>query len=297
VSEDSPVWTVRKLLGAAADHLAARGAERPRLDAEVLLAEILGRSRLDLYVQHDMPVGDAARSRLRGWVRRRSRGEPVAYLVGHREFYSLKFRVDRRCLIPRPETEHLVDEALRWLRHERSGSTAPPRVLDVGTGSGCIAVSLACNFPAAIYHAIDVSAAALDVARLNRGRLAPAAAIHFHRGDLLAALARGPVADLVVSNPPYVTGAEMSELPREVRHEPELALYSGDDGVALHRRVLEQAAARLVRGGAVMLELPEGGRDPLLAWASERFPSGRFRTVDDYAGVPRVFVGEGLAGR
>ena len=177
-------------------------------------------------------------------VRRRAAGEPTAYILGEKEFYGIPITVDPRCLIPRPETEHLVDEALTWLR-ARSADFArrrrPATVVDVGTGSGCIAVALAQEFSAVKILAVELDAGALDVARGNVQRLALESRVSLLQGDLLEPAREEAPFDLIVSNPPYVTSAEMAEVPATVRDfEPRSALSPGDDGLVLHRRLVEE---------------------------------------------------------
>lgn len=275
-----------ELLRAAADHLAARAYETPRLDAELLLARALQSDRLRLYVEHDMPVADEVRATYRELIKRRASGEPVAYILGEREFYGLVYHVDARCLVPRPETEHLVDEALAHL----VGCEAP-RVVDVGTGSGCIAISIAHRRPDALVVATDRSSEALEVARGNAGRLVPAGDVAFFEGDLLAPVADLAPFDLVASNPPYITRDEMTQLPLDVRaHEPPLALDSGDDAVAFHKRILEMSEPMLAPAGAVVMELGDGGAAALAPWLDARRKIWCCRTVQDLAGVARVLV-------
>ena len=262
--------------------------ESARLEVELLLAEVLGLGRVDLYVRHDMPVPDADRDRFREFVKRRVRREPVAYILGHREFYGWDFVTDPRALIPRPETEHLVDEALSFLRG-LPGDRIPSAV-DLGTGSGCIAICLAKGHPTVEVTAVDRSPAALDLARTNADRLGVGGRIVWLQGDLFAPLDGRPAPDLLVSNPPYIATSEAPSLPPDVvDHEPALALFSGSDPLAFHRRILEREDA-VAPGGRVLLELPDGGDGPLREFLQRARLSWRVReTVRDLAGVPRVF--------
>jgi len=281
-------WTVLELLRAATEHLAARGGDDPRLDAELLLAQVMGTDRLGLYVEHDQPVDDAVRTGLRALVKRRAAGEPVAYILGRREFHGLDFEVDGRCLVPRPETEHLVDEVLAVVASRRWPS---PRVLELGTGSGCIAVSLAHELGKVRVVATDVSEDALAVARANAARLVADADISFRVGDLWEPAAGDGPFELVVSNPPYISTAEMERLPVDVReYEPGPALDSGsEDPVAFHRRIIAACGDLLAPDGVALFELPDEGAAILAPWLAE-LSEFRCRTVSDLAGIPRVLV-------
>ena len=278
------VWTVGRLLGWTADWLGTKGSESPRLDAEVLLAHVRGCQRILLYTAFDAPVGDAERARFRELVKRRGEGEPVAYLVGSREFFSLPFAVSPAVLVPRPETEGLVVRVLDLCK-----PLDAPRIIDVGTGSGAIAVTLAKHLPRARLVASDVSPAALAVARENARRHGVADRIEFLEGDLLAdPRAAGPW-DVVVSNPPYVRDDEFEALPRDVRlHEPRGALVAGPTGVELIARLAGEAAGRLASGGWLVVEIGPGvvaAAEAALAAVRGLEPAP---TLKDLAGLPRV---------
>lgn len=245
-------WTVRRVLDWTTEHLKAKGSETPRLEAEILLAHARNCGRVQLYTQYAEELSDDERGRMRDLVNRRANREPVAYLVGHREFFSLEFRVTPAVLIPRPETETLVVELL-----ERARELQPPRILDVGTGSGCIAVAAAVNLPSASVTAIDAGDAALAIARENAEAHGVAERITFLHGDLFAPLAAGTRFDVVVSNPPYVAEADFATLQPDVaRHEPRAALVSGIDGLDMIRRLIAEAPGYLKPGGVLMLEIP-----------------------------------------
>jgi len=268
--------TVGEALDAATDYLAARGVERPRLDAELLLARSLELTRLDLYTQHDRPLTAAERDAAREPVRRRGTREPLAYVLGDWGFRRLTLRTDRRALVPRPETEVVVDRCLALL----DGSAAP-RVIDVGTGTGAIALSLAHELPAATVVATDASADALALARENAGLLE--LAVELREGDLLAG-ATGPF-DLVVSNPPYVDAAELGALEPEVRDwEPRAALV--DDGQTA--RLVE--AARDVLDGWLVLEI-HAERASHVTALLESAGYRDVRVTSDLAGRDRVVEG------
>lgn len=277
-------WTALTLLRAAEEHLAARGIESPRLDAELLLARVLRCDRLKLYVDFERPAADHERAAYRELIRRRASGEPVAYILGEREFHGLMFAVDGRCLVPRPETEHLVDEVLSLIRDVEN-----PRVADIGTGSGCIAISLARERADLTVDAVDASSDALAVARANAERLAPGR-VTFFEGDLCSPLRDRAPYDVIASNPPYITTAEMAALPRDVgEFEPHGALHCGDDPVAFHRRLVREGAALLKPRGSLVMELGDTGARPLTAWV-EGAGEARIRTVADLSGVARVAV-------
>jgi release factor glutamine methyltransferase len=287
MSTDQP-WTVGRLLTWTTDYLKKSGADSPRLDAEVLLAEARGCQRIELYTSFEEVVDDAVRAKFRELVKRRAEGMPVAYLVGRKEFYSLSFRVTPDVLIPRPETEHVVITVLDLLKGKAS-----PGIVDVGTGSGCIAVTLAKHLPTARVTAIDVSAGALAIARENATTHGVADRITFVESDLLANLPRGDSLDVIVSNPPYVTEAEWTELPTELRDfEPKLALVGGATGLEITRRLVPQAAERLKPGGWLVLEIHSGlerQTHELLA-ADGRYQ--KVATIKDLSQLPRVVIAQ-----
>ena len=281
-------WTIGRLLQWTADYLKQHGSGSPRLEAEVLLAHARGCGRVELYTGFGEPADETLRTKFRALVKRRAEGVPVAYLVGHREFYSLLFRVTPGVLIPRPETEFLVITLLDLMKGY-GPIDRPVDVADVGTGSGVIAVCVARHAPRARLTAIDVSRPALVVARDNARRLEVAQRIEFVESDLFATIPRERQFDFVASNPPYVTSEEFAALPPEVRaHEPEIALVAGASGTALIERLIPQAAERLRPGGSLLLEISPmvQQRVETLIEADERFEPGG--TVKDLAGLPRV---------
>lgn len=244
-------WTLGRVLAWAAKDFAGRGLDTPRLDAEILLAHALGLRRLDLYLRHEQPLTDAELSTLRGLVARRRQREPVAYIVGRRDFYGRSFAVDPRVLVPRPETEGLVELALKALPDDG----ASPSVADLCTGSGCVAVTLAAERPYLSVDAVDLSADALAVARGNADALGVGARVATWEGDLWAPLA-GRRFHLVTANPPYIPSPELDGLMPDVRDfEPRMALDGGPDGTALLGRLLADARAHLLPGATIVVEL------------------------------------------
>lgn len=282
----APLPTVTEILQRAAGYLAGRGAPAARLDAELLLAHVLQLPRIRLYVEHDRPLTPEEVAVYRRAVARRARGEPVAYITGNKEFFGLTFRVSPATLVPRPETELLVEAALDWLdRHPGAR-----RVADVGTGSGCIAVSLARFRPGLRVVATDICEAALAVATENAGRHGVRDRVVFLQGDLLTPLP-GPV-DAVVSNPPYVARGAWAGLPRDVRDfEPRVALDGGADGLAVIRRLVGQSARYLAAGGLLALEIG-AGQEQAVRQAMREAGFQRVESRRDLAGHPRVVWGE-----
>ncbi len=283
-------WTVGRLLEWTTDYLKRHGAESPRLDAEVLLAETLHRPRIALYTAFEEEPNENARSAFRDLVRRRAEGTPVAYLVGHREFFSMDFRVTPDVLIPRPETEFLV-MTLVELARQRTGE--PLTICDVGTGSGIIAIAAAKHLPKARVTAIDVSPAALAIARGNAETHHLADRIEFLQGDLLAAAPAEQRFDFVVSNPPYVAEGEFESLAADVRRfEPRVALVSGSRGTEVIERLLIQAAAHLCPGGHILLEISPMIHDAVQALLAADGQWEVGPTVKDLGRLPRVVQGK-----
>lgn len=247
-------WSVGRLLTWTTDYLKKNNSESPRLEAEILLAHARGCQRIELYTAFSDLVAPDVRGKFRDLVKRRAEGTPVAYLVGEREFFSLSFKVSPSVLIPRPETETLVVLALTYLQ-SLPVSEKPPRVIDVGTGSGAIVISLAKHFPNAEYFAVDKSPEALAVAQENAAKHGLSEAIQFSHGDLLSGQPKDAF-DLIVSNPPYVSEPEYDALPRDVREfEPKLALVGGKAGDELVQTLVTQAANCLKPHGRILIEI------------------------------------------
>jgi len=272
---DALRWAVR--------NLALAGCESPRLDVELLLAHVLGTSRTGLQLVWDRCLAPEEIRALTALVRRRAAREPLAYLTGRRPFYDLELYVAPGALVPRPETEALVEEVLAWARDRRG----PLRIADVGTGSGALAVTLARHLPGATVVATDLSAEALAVAARNVARYALDGRVTLLRTDLLAGVA-GPL-DAVVSNPPYVPSGRLGELAPEIRdHEPREALDGGPDGLDVIRRLLPQAARRLGAGGLLVVEIDETQGAAAAALAHDALPGADVAVLPDLAGLDRV---------
>jgi release factor glutamine methyltransferase len=249
--DDTSSWSVGALLDWTARHLAKKGSEFPRLDAEVLLAHALDCRRIDLYTRYTETASEEGRARFRDLVRRRVEGCPVAYLVGRKEFFSLTFEVGPDVLIPRPDTECLVVECLRLAK----GQTAP-RILDVGTGSGNLAVAIAHQHKAAQVTAVDRSGAALVVAARNAARHGVAERVRFLEGNLFEPLTAGERFDFIVSNPPYIPREALPSLMPGVRdYEPHLALDGGPGGFEVFGRLIDSARRFLIPGGQLLVEI------------------------------------------
>jgi release factor glutamine methyltransferase len=280
------VWTIKALLAWTTDYLASKKIESPRAEAQILLAHVLKCNKVDLLVRYDEQPSEAERARFRELIHRRVAGWPVAYLVGTRDFYLLSFEVSPAVLVPRPETETLVLEALAFLK-----PMPAPSVLELGTGSGCIAVSIAHQKTDARVTAVELSPDALAVARRNAARAGVAERIEFLQGDLLAPLKSGSLFDLVVSNPPYIAIGEFPSLAPEVRdHEPRIALDGGPDGLAFYRRIASGVGPFLKPGGRLLMEIGFTQDDAVRAILSARTELELGATIKDMSGHPRVVV-------
>ncbi len=300
-------WTIGRLLTWTVEYLGKHNADNPRLDAEVLLAAARGCKRIDLYAAYGEPASDEVRTAFRELVRRRAEGTPVAYLVGRREFYSLDFEVNSDVLIPRPETELLVVALLDQVKKQGARgwglgagadvevpapspqSPAPLAIADVGTGSGILAICAAKYVPNTHVTAIDISPKALAVARRNAERHNVVDRIEFVEGDILASQPAEPRFDFIVSNPPYITTAEMEQLDRDVRdYEPKLALHGGGNGTDVIAPLIDQAATRLKPGGVLLIEISPmiAGEVEQLIRQQQAFELGS--TVRDLAGHARI---------
>jgi release factor glutamine methyltransferase len=279
------VWTIGSLLRWTAEHFAKKGLESPRLDAEVLLAHVLNCRRIELYTRSEELAGNDARTRFRALVERRLAGCPVAYLVGKKEFFLLSFEVTPAVLIPRPATETLVLAAL-----ERLKAIDAPRILDIGAGSGCIAISLASRLKSARLVATDVTADALEIARRNAERNDVAARIEFRRGPDYDSVS-GEEFNAIVSNPPYIPTADIASLAVDVRdHEPRSALDGGADGLDIIRRLIARAPDHLIPGGWLLMEFGMGQSSAVAALAAQKVEFGPTTIIPDGDGIPRILA-------
>jgi len=270
--------TVLEVLQSTTAYFQKRAIESPRLNAEHLIAHSLGKKRIELYLEFERPLSEPELSPLRELVRRRGQGEPLQHLLGTVEFANHTFISDKRALIPRPETEQLVEYLcdLSWPDH--------PRILDVGTGSGVIALSLATRFPKAELHAVDLSEDALALARENAGRIGLSDRIQFSQGHLLDKITGA--FDLIVANLPYVASSEASQLAPELRHDPVVALFAGPLGDELIRELIITAPSHLQPGGMLALEIGIGQENTLLDFLSAKNYHD-ILSKKDYAGTAR----------
>jgi release factor glutamine methyltransferase len=264
--------------------------DSPRAEAEELLSRLLGLSRSRLYLERARPLEADDVATLERWLSRRVAGEPIQYVTGRAAFRDLDLGVSPAVLIPRPETELLIEAVLETLAEERDRWTVP-RILDLGTGSGAIALAIAHEWPPARVIATDLSEAALDVARANATRTGLEPRVQFRRGDWFEAVAAEEHFEVIVANPPYIAPHEVGALPADVReHEPALALYSGDDGLEALREIVEGAPRSLVTGGLLAVELAEARAHDVVAWFEGARDWERATLRDDLAGRPRLLL-------
>jgi len=245
---------IKELLKRSDQFLAERGIENSRLDAEVLMADLLDMERINLYVKYDYPLKSTEVDRYREMIKKRAQRVPAAYITEKKEFMSLEFKVKEGVLIPRPETENLVEAVIEYCRQNKLQS---PQIIDVGTGSGAIAVSLAHYLSEARVVGVDLSVQALKIARCNMEKHELSERMSILKSDLLAEFIKREIKeiDIIVSNPPYISEAEMKELSPEVKKEPKTALKAGADGLDYYRRLIPEAEKVLKNGGKIFLEI------------------------------------------
>ena len=281
----SDSWTVRRVISWMSEDFAARGIGSSRLDAELIVSRVLKIDRIGIYMALDRPLDADELSAIRALLARRRKREPMAYILGVREFWGRPFVVNEHVLIPRPDTETLVERALAWLPPTQSF-----RVLDLCTGSGAVGISLAADHVLTHVDATDLSTEALKVAEQNANANEVSDRMRFFSGDLFAALpAETPPYDLIVSNPPYIRATDSESLMADVvKFEPHLALFSGDDGLDCIRRILADAPKHLREGGRLMFELGMG-QDAEVISIAEKNPAWSFVAAHkDMGGIARV---------
>ncbi len=279
---------LRDVMLKGTDFLARHGVEEPRLNMEHLLAHALDMSRLELYLNIERPLTDAEVTTARGLVQRRGLREPLQHILGNQPFRNVTVQVTGHTLVPRPETEELTGLALEWLTGRGGEGLRAPAVLDLGTGSGCMAIAVADECPTAQVTAVDCSADALTIARANGESCRVSDRVDFMEGDLYDALPPGGRFDLILSNPPYLTPDEWQQAAPEVRdHEPQLALVGGEDGLEFYRRILSGAAVWLNPDGIVLLEIGLTQGQAVAAIATD---AGfmQVEILDDLSGRPRM---------
>lgn len=275
--------TVLEVLQSTTAYFEKRKIENPRLNAEHLLAHALGKTRMDIYLDFERTLSEAELQPIRDLVKRRGQGEPLQHLLGTVEFCGQTFAIDKRALVPRPETEQLVELLVSEVRHQKSAV----RIVDIGTGSGVIALSLAKQFPEAKVFAVDVSEDALALARENEALLGLTGRVQFRKGDLLENFTER--FDVIVANLPYVSMQDRHLLTREVLHDPEVSLFAGSAGDELIRRLIEQAPEHLAANGLLAVEIGINQSEGLTEFLRQKNYQD-IRSKKDYSGIPRFLL-------
>ncbi len=277
------IWTIGGIIDRSRQYLAKNGVESPRLDAEILLCHILGKERIQLYVQFDQPLQKAELDAYRDFIVRRGKGEPVAHIVGRRAFLRMELVVNENVLVPRPETELLAEATVKLCRR-----FSESRILDIGTGSGALALGILSGVLSANAVAVDISETALAVAKLNAEKNHLAERVTFISSDIYNGLS-GEKFHIIVSNPPYIPTGELAGLSREVRHEPVLALDGGRDGLDYYRRIIGGAGEHLLPDGCVAVEVGAGQAPAVVGLAKEN-GFCEIKILKDYAGIERIVL-------
>ena len=287
-------WNILKLLQWTTSYFTSHRIESPRAAAEILLASVLQLERVELYVRHDLPLSVGELGRFKELIRRRVTGEPVAYIIGRREFWSMDFTVTPAVLIPRPETESLVEATLQRL----AGASPGQRVLDLGTGCGAVILALAAHAPQHVYYASDVSPAALGIARRNASAHGLGAKVRFFCGSWLEAMQpRTARFDMIVSNPPYIRRAAIDDLQNEIRcFEPLAALDGGENGRQCLQEIIGVAAGFLNPGGHLLLEIGHDQKKAVVAMIERTGNYDKVAFIRDYGGHQRVACMQTRAG-
>ena len=292
MKRDKKNWIIKDLLPVSIDFLKDKNIESPRLCAEVLLAHQLNTDRLKLYLEYDQPVCEKDLNQYRAMIKRLIDGEPVQYITGIQEFWSMDFIVNSSVLIPRPETEILVEQALKIYSEEYIEKQPDISILDIGTGSGAIAIAIASEIETAKISAVDISAKALDTAKLNASKHGMVSRISFYEGNLLECFENDHRSfDIILSNPPYVTAKDYELLPKKIKgFEPKLALESGEDGLSHIRIILDKAPALLNPGGWLMLEMDpdQTALAVQIIGNNDEYSTGQ--VIKDYSNRDRVVI-------
>lgn len=283
--------TIEGALRRASSRFTEAGIEQPRDEAEILLANLMGWNRLKLFLARFSPLGKDLAPAFEKVVERRAGGEPAAYIIGSKEFYGLEFAVNREVLIPRPETELLVDSILEWARGRAGGVSG----IDLGSGSGNLVIALAYHLPQALFYAVDLSTGALQLAAANAARHGVSGQIRFCKGDYFAALSRvkpPPRFNLVTANPPYLSTAEMEALPPTIRnYEPRLALDGGPDGLDAYRTILSALSGFMQSPGLMALEMGSFQSGDIISLCRRSSLFHKLTLLRDYRDFPRVLLG------
>ena len=287
--------TVLEAIRRSTEFLAKKGVDSPRLQTELLLAHLLKQPRMRLYLEFERVLTPAEVDGIRGLIKRRGQREPLQHIVGSSSFCGLEIAVSRDVLIPRPETELLAERGWTFLNQLSTINPPPSTALDFGTGSGCLAIALACKCPAAEVYAVDISSEALALARQNAARHGVAERIRFLQGDGFAAAPEGARFDLIISNPPYIPSGQVASLQPEVRdHDPRRALDGGADGLDYVRRLAAEAPRFLKPLGRLMLEFGDGQAEPLRqAFQEQKWIVEAIE--EDYNRQPRIMVARRLS--
>lgn len=290
MAEQNQIWTIGRILKWTEQYFGQKGIESPRLDAEVLLSHVLGKQRIYLYVHFDEPLLAEELALYRAMIRQRVEHMPVAYILGEKEFMGLTFKVTPDTLVPRPDTEILVQAAVDELKAQTEGNKEPARLVDIGTGSGAVCLSVLSLLDGVTADTVDISPAARAVAEENAAALGLEARVRFHTGDLLAPVA-GQQFTAILSNPPYIPVADIAELAPEVRcKEPMTALAGGADGLDFYRRLCMEAPAMLTENGFMAFEVGIHQAEAVAALAEDNPLIGRTEICKDYAGIDRVVL-------
>ena len=290
MAEQNQIWTIGRILKWTEQYFGQKGIESPRLDAEVLLSHVLGKQRIYLYVHFDEPLQAEELALYRAMIRQRVEHMPVAYILGEKEFMGLTFKVTPDTLVPRPDTEILVQAAVDELKAQTEGNKEPARLVDIGTGSGAVCLSVLSLLDGVTADTVDISPAARAVAEENAAALGLEARVRFHTGDLLAPVA-GQRFTAILSNPPYIPVADIAELAPEVRcKEPMTALAGGADGLDFYRRLCMEAPAMLTENGFMAFEVGIHQAEAVAALAEDNPLIGRTEIRKDYAGIDRVVL-------